>query len=333
VVLIILGTMLPLLNLFWLTHAGTYFVTASYPTSGCSSVSNPFVLNNTTQTQDICLVTVDSLSTHNIVIWNKPISGAIDSFRVYRLIATNTYMYLASIAYEDSTIYHDYAANPNVTQWAYKVSVIDTCDAESSLSEYHYTMHLQLLGNGNMQWTHYEIENQPNPVSYYEIFRDDLDNGNWALLSGAIPGTNSTYTDINYASYPDANYRIEIVWGQSCESTLRLLNNNNIQTTIVRSKSNIKNNRTVGVQDAISKDIKIKVYPNPANELLNVEVSLLNEKESTITVENMLGQVVYTTQTTKQLNQFNIATFASGVYFVKVKTKQSTCIEKLIIEQ
>jgi photosystem II stability/assembly factor-like uncharacterized protein len=313
--------------------AGTYFVTASYPTSGCSSVSNPFVLNNTTQTQDICLVTVDSLSTHNIVIWNKPISGAIDSFRVYRLIATNTYMYLASIAYEDSTIYHDYAANPNVTQWAYKVSVIDTCDAESSLSEYHYTMHLQLLGNGNMQWTHYEIENQPNPVSYYEIFRDDLDNGNWALLSGAIPGTNSTYTDVNYASYPDANYRIEIIWGQSCESTLRLLNNNNIQTTIVRSKSNIKNNRTVGVQDAISKDIKIKVYPNPANELLNVEVSLLNEKESTITVENMLGQVVYTTQTTKQLNQFNIATFASGVYFVKVKTKQSTCIEKLIIEQ
>ena len=86
------------------------------------------------------------------------------------------------------------------------------------------------------------------------------------------------------------------------------------------------------MQDAISKIIKIKVYPNPANELLNVEVSLLDEKEATITVENMLGQVVYTTQTTKQLNQFNIATFASGVYFVKVKTKQSTSIEKLIIE-
>lgn len=46
----------------------------------------------------------------------------------------------------------------------------------------------------------------------------------------------------------------------------------------------------------------------------------------------MLGQVVYTKQTTQQLNQLNISTFVSGVYFVKVSAGKGIAVEKLIIE-
>lgn len=67
--------------------------------------------------------------------------------------------------------------------------------------------------------------------------------------------------------------------------------NSGIQTVIVRSKSNIKNNRTVGIKDAKALTISsFKVYPNPATEMLNVEVSLARETQATITIENILGK-------------------------------------------
>lgn len=60
---------------------------------------------------------------------------------------------------------------------------------------------------------------------------------------------------------------------------------------------------------------------NPAKDLLNVYISLSKEIHATITIENMLGQVVYTKQTSQNLNQLNISTFVSGVYFVEGKVK------------
>ena len=60
---------------------------------------------------------------------------------------------------------------------------------------------------------------------------------------------------------------------------------------------------------------------NPAKDLLNVYISLSKETHATITIENMLGQVVYTKQTSQNLNQLNISTFVSGVYFVEGKVK------------
>jgi hypothetical protein len=60
---------------------------------------------------------------------------------------------------------------------------------------------------------------------------------------------------------------------------------------------------------------------NPAKDLLNVYISLSKEKHATITIENMLGQVVYIKQTSQNLNQLNISTFVSGVYFVEGKVK------------
>ena len=47
---------------------------------------------------------------------------------------------------------------------------------------------------------------------------------------------------------------------------------------------------------------------NPAKDLLNVDISLSKETHATITIENMLGQVVYTKQTSQNLNQLNIST-------------------------
>ncbi len=140
-------------------------------------------------------------------------------------------------------------------------------------------------------------------------------------------------TDPNYLSYPDGNWRVDAL-GFSCSSTERITINgkDETQTVVVKSKSNIKNNRTVGIKDGKNQEVRLKVYPNPAIEMVNVEVSLVKETKATITIENMLGQVVYTSEIKHQKSEINISTFVSGVYFVKVNTGKGVVVEKIIIE-
>ncbi|MBK6836276.1 MAG: T9SS type A sorting domain-containing protein [Bacteroidetes bacterium] len=104
------------------------------------------------------------------------------------------------------------------------------------------------------------------------------------------------------------------------------------QTVVVRSKSNIKNNRTIGIKNNDVKAINIKVYPNPASDLLNVEVFMKNGEEADIVVENILGQDVYAAKTTEQKTTINTSSFNRGVYFVKVKTAKGTSVEKVVVE-
>ena len=58
------------------------------------TATNTFVINNIAPSftsVPICFVTVDSLSQHNVITWDKTIFSTADSFFVYRETGTNTY--------------------------------------------------------------------------------------------------------------------------------------------------------------------------------------------------------------------------------------------------
>ncbi len=61
----------------------------------------------------------------------------------------------------------------------------------------------------------------------------------------------------------------------------------------------------------------IKLYPNPANSILNITVSGNNMPEG-YTVYNSLGQVMDNGAITTPTQSLNIAGYANGVYFVKL---------------
>jgi hypothetical protein len=65
----------------------------------------------------ICLVSVDSLSTHNIVVWEKPSTALSDIFLIFREITDSVYNQIGSVHYDSLSIYHDYdaAADPNTS--------------------------------------------------------------------------------------------------------------------------------------------------------------------------------------------------------------------------
>ena len=270
--------------------------------------------------QGICMVTVDTSNNHNIIYWDKTGLTGVDSFRIYREVATGVWSHIASVADTALSEYHDNAADAFVSQWAYKIAVLDTCGVELPKSLYHYTIHLQLLGGGNLQWSFYEIESTPNPVNFYQVYRDDYNTGNFLPISLTIPGSFNTYTDINYALYPSANYLVQVDWSISCSPT---------RTAINTSHSNIHHQSfATAMLSADEINNSIQVYPNPANEKVIIELGNLIGQH--LKIMNAIGQVVYDTEIKNKKIEIDLSDLANGIYTVQVQTTNGTVVKKLV---
>ena len=77
---------------------------------------------------------------------------------------------------------------------------------------------------------------------------------------------------------------------------------------------------------------KLNIYPNPANEVINVEFLAFNNEAYKIEIINTLGQVVLNQIATTNKVALNINSFNSGVYFVNVySAKGIVNSQKLIV--
>ncbi len=314
-------------NQYTATQSGSY--TCVHTNSGnCASTSAAVVINPIPEPQQICLVTVDSLSQFNQVIWEKPISTTIDSFRIYREDITNIYKYVASIGYSQLSLYIDTDlanANPNAVTKRYKMATVDICGQVSTLSNYHNTIYQQDNGLGTFNWNTYTIENTANPVNSYILYRNDASTGNVWLPQASTAGTQNSVTYTNFFTYPNSQYRIETNWGISCTPSAKIMAGFNT------SRSNVKN-KSVGVKAVSMHASKIILLPNPASNFVQV-LNTSQEKISSIHIIDNLGRVVML------LNNFNrekdaisidISQLLPAVYSVRIETTTSVIIKKFV---
>jgi hypothetical protein len=294
-------------------------------TFGCGTTSQPYSLNfSAAPATPICLVTVDTTSLYNQVIWDKPATTAIDSFKIYRETMTNVFSYLNSVAYDSLSIYNDFAANPNVTSYKYKIAAIDTCGNETLLSNYHNTIHLQYLGAGNLQWTVYSIENELNPVLYYMVLRDDNSSGNFLPISSTIPGGNSSFTDINFSSYPNAAYRVDVVWNRTCVPA-KLTN-----TSQSISRSNVKNVQAPTNLGQVDLSKFVAVYPMAASSIINVRINTSFITNAMIELYDATGKLIAQQKVVNEYSSLNISEFANGIYTVRVITENEQTVKRIV---
>ncbi|HWY37974.1 MAG TPA: T9SS type A sorting domain-containing protein [Bacteroidia bacterium] len=311
----------------------TYNVTMSLPSSGCANASNSISVSLTLPvTPQICMVTVDSASTHNIVYWDKTsfANAAIDSFRIYREVTTNVYSIVGTVHYSALSVFHDYSANPNVTTYRYKISVLDSCGNESALSPYHNTVYMIYVGSGLYTWNPgYTIEPNINPVNNYLLMRDDNNVGLWHQVASTT-GNQNTIADPSWASYPNANWQVVTSWAISCTPTVR--QSNGTQSAIVRSKSNISNNRTTGFGQLAANGDQFALYPNPTNGNITVSFNNATQGKTTIKITSLLGEEVYA-ETLDQKNDsrtIDMSKQAAGVYLVQVTSNNTTTIKRIV---
>jgi hypothetical protein len=306
---------------------GSYYFSYT-ETDGCSENSDTVSINFKAPpaVAQICMVTVDSLSTHNIIYWDKTsITHDVVGFKMYREDLTNIYTYLGSVPMDSLSEYHDYGANPNVTTKRYKITAIDSCGNESVQSNYHNTIYIVDVGAGKFTWNPiYTIENSPNPVSNYVLMRDDNNTGNFQQIASTA-GTQSTITDTAYIKYPNANWRVDAL-GFNCNPTYRLAGNNNSTfANKVKSHSNQSNNRVAGISQ-LSMGNRVSVYPNPSAGSITI---LNSQKTDVLKITDVLGNVVYETALPEQ--KVTLQLDNSGVYFITIISGKETTIKKVII--
>jgi len=285
-------------------------------------------------TARICMVTVDSLSNYNIIVWDKTLYPKADSFIIYREYTTNNYVRLGAVSKDSLSLFIDtvrtkyfpITGDPNVTSYRYKLQILNKCGDYSQLGPYHNTVHM-VNNSGNFSWNFYEVENTPNPVTFYELKRDNFSNGNWITVAG-VSGSQNAMTDPQYSTWQaTANYRIATQWNISCTPTL-MKNPEPMATTINSTKSNTFKIASPTAVNETSFENTISIYPNPTNGEFKVQSS--GFKIQNLEIENIVGEKVYS-QIVNSNSHIVYLDVPSGIYFLKVISDKGAVNKKIII--
>ncbi len=307
--------------------AGSFTVTITEE-YGCAQTHSVTITQPPADSAKICMVTVDSLSQYNIIVWDKTPFTRVDSFIVYREITTNNYLPIARMPYAAlsqftdtvRTLYFPNTGNPNAGTYRYKLQVHDTCGSYSTLSPYHNTIFI-LNNDGTFYWTvPYTIENGANPVADYILMRDDSSNGNWHAVN-SVAGTQQTVSDPLYALYKDvASWRVKTQWSISCAPTL-IERTSSLSTSFSNVMSNLS---PVGV-DSYSSANAINIFPNPIEDILQIKTALQIKK---IEVTDITGRLLFTTTS----RTIDCRDYASGVYFIRATMGKGIVVKRFVKE-
>lgn len=301
-------------------------------TNACGAGDTSSVLNvNITSlpAQQICVVTVDSSSVHNEIIWQKNGVSNVDSFRVYRVQSLVLDTLIGTVDYADLSKLVDVTANPNVTSYTYKIAAVDFCGNEGPKSLPHQTIHLQSIYSPSPQkmdlmWNLYDGAT----VNNYRVLRDTNNSGNWVVLINNLAPNATSYTDFGIpVGANSVQYRVDVIWANSCDPTAKVA-----QSIVNTTKSNTKDyiiNIPTNIASQNELLNSVSLYPNPTKDVFDIEFKAGIESFD-IEIYNQLGSLLksehlnYTDKTS-----VNISDFSSGVYFVVIKTKMGSVTKRI----
>lgn len=301
------------------TKSGTYKQMLTN-TAGCDSI---LTLNLTLINKlAICVVTVDSISKHNIIVWEKPVSTLIDSFVIYRADRLSTlFQPIAKVAYNSINKYVDTVANPNVAAYKYKLSILTKCNITDTLTIFHQPIHL-VKDYEALLFNAYAIENTEGPGLFYQIYRDAFNTGDFQPLD-KVSKYDRVYNIPNDANYPNARYVMDVNWDFTCKPSGMLSN----------SRSNIVDNIHTGILSESQSDNILVMYPNPTRETITIDI-LEAIGNSQLKIVNMIGENVYAETIlfkTKMSKTIAVEKLAKGVYSVILETSKGRVVKKLVI--
>jgi hypothetical protein len=273
----------------------------------------------------ICIVSVDSTSNQNVIIWEKPATDQIRDYIVYK--ETNQmdiFEPIGTVAYDSLPFFIDVNSNPTVKSYRYKLGFDDSAGYVYPMGDVHQTIHLTIsmgIGNSwNLNWSSYIGFD----FASYNIYRST--NGTAYELIETISSSFFSFTDIE-APAGIVFYYIEAVKENGCNLSTR-------EYTVSSAISNIVTNNVVSIDNPEARLIS-NVYPNPSNQWLNIvtgaesgilEITLHDIAGRTIIKENY-GKVSGNYQAT-----LNVTGVEDGIYFLKVTLGKAHQTQKVVVK-
>jgi len=293
---------------------GTYCVTIT-DINGCTASHCDSIGTIVYPAPDICMVSVDTASNYNIVIWEKPVTTGINKYYIYRESSVfGIYNLIATQNYSDYSSFVDVTSNSLQQPYRYELAINDNCGFTSVNSAFHQTIHLAISagmsGSWNLNWNDY----LGFIFSTYNIYRG-TNPGNMSLLN-AVSSSVTSYSDVTPPSGV-VYYLVEAVRPTAC----------NPSKSFTSTISNIASSNGLGIAEE-SIDNLIKVYPDPATDNLTIE----SPSRIKIDLLNVQGQLIKTVAASNSKTEIDVSALPTGVYIVEVKTEKGVGIGKFVKE-
>ena len=295
------GTLISNLDSVANLKAGMYRV--SVLDSFSCGINDSVFINQPLQTINpgICAVTVDTAIGKNVLIWEKSNVVRAIKFNIYR--ETNVigqFVLLGNLGASQFSSYVDTASMPNIKNENYKISVVDSCNLESGLSQLHKSIYLWstvgALNEVHLNWNLY----LGNSFTKQSVMRN-VNGGPFTEIS-QLPATTSTYTD----SFPPSgmkNYRIEVALSNFCVATppstqIAIIGSNRI-TVYATGIGNVNANPA------------LRIFPNPSYDKVFIE----GANTTKIELYDLLGQQV---REVRDKSFIVVGDLAIGIYILKL---------------
>ncbi len=171
------------------TTSGNYAVMMTSQ-QGCDSL---IVLGlNINQSEETALQMVSVENNLCKVTWQK--QAEVEHYNIYREgTGVNPFDLVAAVPFDAAPYWIDSTTNPKSRLYRYKITSVDSCGVESSLSESHATIHL-IIADGvenshNLIWNPYEGA----AYTYYRIYRGRQEHNQ--VLIDSVPASYTSYSD------------------------------------------------------------------------------------------------------------------------------------------
>ncbi|HTB05610.1 MAG TPA: T9SS type A sorting domain-containing protein [Bacteroidia bacterium] len=309
--------------------------------NGCKASNSFFVNNDSAPAIRICMLSVDTASQHNIIVWDKTGVTHVDSFKIYYFDASNNWHFLGAQPFSAPGYYVDTAKinNPNANNVRYCLTSLDSCGKEEhfTASPWQSTTFIVVNSSGTFSWsgTGYLDKIVKFPVVTYYLSRDSISNGNWRIID-SVSGIFNQMTDPNFSSFPKGRWRVDALLNDSISNgcTVPLLGPVKSKTYNASHSNTASTAVITGVQN-INHGNSISVYPNPADKVLNIKFNVIKAGSADISIMDMTGRLISETQNSVNPGStvpLNIATMPTGIYFVKITTSTSSQVVKFVKE-
>lgn len=163
------------------------------------------------------------------------------------------------------------------------------------------------------------------------------DNGNYTMLAGSINGYIYRYGNIDgnlSGSFTLLDSTYLNIWEgvQTAINGSDLDNDGTIDLLIGNYSGGISYYKGDSPTSIYSNTelTDINIFPNPTNNIININLGINNLENSTIELIDLVGKIILNKIVTKQLVTFNLEGISQGVYLIKFKNNLGSQVYKII---
>ena len=276
----------------------------------------------------ICIVTVDSATGKNLLVWDQATDPSVVSYNIYKENTSSVFTVIANVPRTSFSTFIDTSSKPAQVSAIYNMTMVDSCGFESSwlstiaASTIHLAISAGIPPAWNLAWNY----TQGYSIVQYRIWRATT--LNHPVLIDSVANSIISYTDLT----PPPGvlyYSIEAVSTAACNPSLRKSNTSN--SVYSSSLSNVASTGVTGIQE-YNLNNNFSIYPNPLVDKFYVESTTSSKYPMTISLFDIVGkQVSQTIKSTSDKTEMDVSGFNEGIYFIQIKTAEGMVTKKIVV--